>query len=157
MLRRRVAESDVVQEAYLTAFRRMEDFEERGEGSFGRWLAKIVDVKLQELVRRHIGTAKRDVRREMLPAEGGEGEVVAGREPTPSVGLVRAEEREALAKAMRDLPEDYRTVLQLAYHQRLPMAEIGRLTGRSEAAAGMLHARALKALGRLLPRNEGDR
>src|SRR5688572_15585954 len=64
IVRRRVAESDAIQEAYLTAFLRLEDFEDRGPGSFGNWVSKILDHKLRDELRRHLGFSKRDARRE---------------------------------------------------------------------------------------------
>ena len=59
LARGKLAESDVIQEAYLTAFVRLADFEDRGEGSFGRWLTKILDNKIRHEARRYLGTTKR--------------------------------------------------------------------------------------------------
>ena len=35
-LRRKISASDILQEAYIVALRRFADFEDRGDGSFGR-------------------------------------------------------------------------------------------------------------------------
>jgi DNA-directed RNA polymerase specialized sigma24 family protein len=58
-LRRRVSVADVVQETWLVAFRRIADFEDRGDGAFEAWLAGIADLKLREVVRRDLLTEKR--------------------------------------------------------------------------------------------------
>jgi DNA-directed RNA polymerase specialized sigma24 family protein len=58
---RKISISDVVQEARIVAMRRLGDFEDRGPGSFGAWLSKIVEVKIHEAVRKYKGPAKRDI------------------------------------------------------------------------------------------------
>ena len=42
LLRRKVAESDVIQSAYFTAYEKLAEFEDRGDGSFKAWLDRIV-------------------------------------------------------------------------------------------------------------------
>jgi len=64
-LRGKVAESDVIQEAWLAAYLSIDDFEDRGDGSFVRWLRGIVERRVAREVRRHGGVAKRDARREV--------------------------------------------------------------------------------------------
>src|SRR5687767_5891933 len=44
-IRGRVSSSDVVQECLLAAHGRLRDFEDRGPGSFGRWLKGILENK----------------------------------------------------------------------------------------------------------------
>src|SRR5262245_59159359 len=63
-LRAKVGESDIIQEAYLAAFLRVTQFEDRGSGSFERWLRGILDHKLLDEVRRHMEAERRAVRRE---------------------------------------------------------------------------------------------
>ena len=50
-LRGKVGESDVIQEAWLAAFLGLGGFEDRGDGSFARWLRGILDKKLADEVR----------------------------------------------------------------------------------------------------------
>ena len=49
-LRGKVAESDVIQEAWLAAYLALGKFEDRGDGSFGRWLRGILEHKVLEEV-----------------------------------------------------------------------------------------------------------
>lgn len=152
ILRRRVAESDMVQEAYLTAYLRLSDFEDRGEGSFGRWLARILDNKLREQVRGNLGAEKRDLRREVTQPEGGRESFLPNRGPTPSAEMIGVERQEALARALAALPDDYQTVLRLVHTERIPLAEVGLRTGRSANAACKIYGRAVAELGRVLGR-----
>ena len=59
----KVGESDVIQDAYVAAFSSLGDFDDRGAGSFGRWLRQILDHKIADEVRRHGAAEKRDARR----------------------------------------------------------------------------------------------
>ena len=74
-LRGKVAESDVIQEAWLAAYLALGKFEDRGDGSFGRWLRGIVEHKVREESHRHLGAAcpsapghPRQIVRRRLPA-----------------------------------------------------------------------------------------
>lgn len=145
-VRRKVSESDVIQEACMVATRRIEDFEYRGEGSFARWLAQIADNVALTFVRRHAQTAKRDAQAEVsrdMRAETGQ---YAGQEPSPSAHVMASELRERMEQAIRNLPEDYRVVLELLQHRRFTLPEAAQVMGRSVNAIKKLHARALGEL-----------
>ena len=150
IVRRRIAESDVIQDAWLAAFLRFEDFEDRGEGSFGRWLQKILENKLKEALRRHLGTGKRDARCEVTRGDGSGDRSAPDRARSPSVEAVVTEDCAALRRAMAELPEHYRAILRMVHEQDLSLTEIGRRTGRSANAACKVYGRAVTALGDLL-------
>jgi RNA polymerase sigma-70 factor, ECF subfamily len=149
-LRAKVAESDVVQEAWLAAFLRLGEFEDRGEGSFARWMHTVLEHKLLDEVRRYAGTEKRDVRREV--AAGSSVVRLAGAAPgaTPSAVAVAAEERARVRAAVGDLPEAMRTLLRLVHDDGLTVAEAAARTGRSPQAARKLYGRAAMRLADLL-------
>lgn len=150
LVRRKVGASDVVQEAYLTAFQRLEQFEDRGSGSFESWLSQIVENKVRDEMRRFLGTDKRDVRR-----EGPDAQVVGvtGAVPTPSSAAESNEDREALQRQLAHLSERHRRVITLVNTEALPLAEVGARMGISAEAARKLYAR---AIGRLARRVSGD-
>src|SRR5262245_37532241 len=83
-LRGRVAESDVVQDAYLAAFLAIGDFEDRGDGSFAAWLRTILERRLMNEVRDGVAAAKRDARREVRILTGTGGAGAAPDQPSPS-------------------------------------------------------------------------
>jgi RNA polymerase sigma-70 factor (ECF subfamily) len=56
------------------------------------------------------------------------------------------EQAEALARAMEQLPPDYRQVLELRHQEQLTFGEIGRRMQRTSNAARMLWLRAVERL-----------
>ena len=64
-LRGRVDASDVIQEGYLDAMRRLEEFIRDPSVPFYIWLRFLVGQRVQEQHRRHLGTPGRDVGREV--------------------------------------------------------------------------------------------
>ena len=142
-IRRKVAPSDVVQEAYVLAHQRLQDFEDRGDGAFGAWLARIVDLKAREAVRRYAGTAKRAVGAEVT--EGRLGAALnPGRGPSPSQVVQAAETGEAIRRAIEALPDDYRLTIHLIQAEGLTIAAAAERMGRSRDSVKGLYARALK-------------
>jgi RNA polymerase sigma-70 factor (ECF subfamily) len=123
-LQRRIAPSDVIQETCILAFARRDDFEDRGEGSFGAWMRAIADRKLREEIRRHNGASKRSAAREVTRGARPDTSQHKGAGRTPSAVAVTSEETRRIRRAMAQLPEDHRTVIQLALEQGLPLREV---------------------------------
>jgi RNA polymerase sigma-70 factor, ECF subfamily len=145
-LRPKVAESDVVQEAYLAAFLKLGDFEDRGDGSFARWIATIVERKVLDEVRNYAGTSKRDVRREEDVQSGIVRLAGPAGDRSVSADLREAEEREQLSHAMASLPDAQREVMRLVHDERLTVEQAAARMGRSLAAARKLYSRAVLRL-----------
>lgn len=149
-VRRKVSDSDVLQETWIIATRRLGDFEYRGEGSFGAWIGRIADHTTLKAVRRHAGTAKRNVGTEVTRGARADTAQFAGIQPTASRTAMAREMRERMAAAMADLQPDHRTVIELLQHRRVTIAEATELMGRSANAIKKLHARALAELAKRL-------
>ncbi len=64
-LRGRVDASDVIQEGYLEAMKRLDEFIRSPAVPFYIWLRFLIGQKVQEQHRRHLGTPGRDVGREV--------------------------------------------------------------------------------------------
>ena len=150
ILRRKVSESDVVQAAFFTAYQKLPEFEDRGEGSFGRWLGEIAEFKVRDLLKRYRGTAKRRIDREISGDLRGRPEQVRSREPSPSSAAMATELRGRAAAAMARLPDHYREVLRLVQDEGLGLAEVGERTGRSAKAVSKLYGRAVNLLAKLV-------
>ena len=146
-VQRRVSISDVVQEARVIAHRRLRDFAAGGgEGSFRNWVLRIVELKAREAVRRHAGTAKRAVGREVTRGERADTAQFMGRDTSPSGAAIAAERAAQVREAMAALPPDYREILRLVKEECLTMRAAGERMGRSREAAKKLYGRALLRL-----------
>jgi RNA polymerase sigma-70 factor (ECF subfamily) len=151
-MRAKFAESDVVQEAWLAAFLSLDDFEDRGDGSFGRWLRGIVEHRVAREVRRHGGVAKRDVRREVrIPTVDGGATPVDGAR-SPSRAAMAVEQAGALRDAIEALPPDQGEVVRLVHFEGLTLVAAGERMSRSQDAARKLYGRAIAGLSAKLRR-----
>jgi RNA polymerase sigma-70 factor (ECF subfamily) len=149
-LRRKVAASDVLQEAHLVALRQLADFEDRGDGSFERWFGKIIEYKIREAIRHHVSAEKRGVRREISSSRYGPIHGVADHGPTPSQVLAGEEMREQIRSAFERLPADQREVLVLLQEKRHTIGEAAVRLNRSVEATRKLYGRALARLEELI-------
>jgi RNA polymerase sigma-70 factor (ECF subfamily) len=151
VLRAKVAESDVIQDAWLAAFLDVAKFEDRGDGSFGKWLRGILEHKIGHEIGRHVEAGKRDARREQRMQTGSaDGFGAAPDQPSPSEEAVSAEEQEILRAAVASLPGDYATVIRLVHVEGLTLVDAGARMDRSADAARKLYGRALAAMAQKL-------
>jgi RNA polymerase sigma-70 factor (ECF subfamily) len=151
-LRSKIDSVDVVQDALILAMGGLKDFTYKNEGDFLRWLSKIAENKLHDILDKFY-TEKRDIRKEIsfkkVENDTEEGSFIAA-EPldttTPSVLLFKKEQLDRLERAIDDLKPDYREVIYLSRIERLSNAEIAEKLGKSKGAVAMLLSRALAAL-----------
>ena len=123
---------EVAQEAVLKAFKSLARF--RGEAKFSTWLIQIAineaKMKLRR-DRRHLYESLEEGPR------GDDGDYMpkdyADWREIPSEALEQKELRVALTKALKSLPEKYRSVLVLRDVQQLSIAETSEALGISEA------------------------
>ena len=149
-VRRRVAESDVVQETWLTAFVRLDGFVDRGPGSFRAWLAKILRNKLHDEVRDHVIAQRRSVRREQSHAGSLPEERVASERSSPSQHAMKAERRQGLRAAIDSLPAPYALLLRLVHVEGLSIVDSAHRLGRTANSTCKLYGRALERLTEVL-------
>jgi RNA polymerase sigma-70 factor (ECF subfamily) len=147
-VQRKASASDVVQDAYLTALARLAEFEDRGDGAFGRWLQQILRFKVREAVRRHAETQRRSVRREVSMRTRSGSVQIPAHDPTASQVAVAGETEAQARRAMEILPAGYREVLRMARQERLTLREIAERTGASREAVKKRYARAMTAFRR---------
>jgi RNA polymerase sigma-70 factor (ECF subfamily) len=157
VLQRKVAVSDVLQDAYMVALRHLAEkgFEEQGDGSFGRWLGRIVDLKVREALRHYLGTQKRTVARERS-LESGEVRREPAHPTSPSQVAMAKELGDAVRIAWRKLSAEHREVLGLIQDEGLTLADAGERIGRTAEATRKLYARALARFTRLLEELRGN-
>jgi RNA polymerase sigma-70 factor, ECF subfamily len=152
-LRPRVDPSDVVQEAHLEAFRRLDDFLETPTLPFKLWLRQITLDRLLMMRRRHVGAARRSLAREAALPDGSSCAlarqlIAAGSTPSQQVG--REEMARRVREAVARLADADREVILMRTFESLSFEEIARLIGVEAAAARKRHGRALLRLHKIL-------
>ena len=156
-LRRRVDPADIVQVTYLEAHRDLPNFRGQSAAEFTAWIRGILKNNVASAVTRHIGTAKRDLRREARPAAvaGGDSEAdwigaLPGGRTSPSGVAIRDEAAAALLEALHRLPETQAEAIRLRYMEGLSLAEIVDRMGKSDTAVAGLLKRGLQKLRTVL-------
>src|SRR5262245_37506953 len=145
-LRAKVGASDVLQEAYLAAFLRITRFEDRGDGSFARWLRGILDHKLLDGARRQVEGQKRAAGRETRIRTRDERPHLAARRASPSAEVAAAEDAARLREVIDSLAPDHAAVLRHVHLDGLTLVDTAARMGRSADAIEKLYGRALARL-----------
>ena len=152
----RVDASDVVQETYLEALRRLPDYLRKPPLPLALWLRWLARERVLMLHREHLYADCRAVGREAppLPANASSCFVSAllGKEPSPSQAAAAAEVAEKLRMALSELDEDERDLILWRHFEYLSNREIAQILAVSEAAAAKRYVRALERLRGLLAR-----
>ncbi len=151
----RVDASDVLQDTYLEAFKRLPRYLQQQPMPFYLWLFWIAREKVLALHRRHLGAEKRAVTHEapLLPADSSAtfvSVVIAGHDPSPSQALAEAELAERLRVAMGQLDNDERDLILWRHFEQLSAREMAQLLQISEAAASKRYIRAVERLRTIL-------
>ena len=135
---------DILQEAFLEAFRDFDQFTYQSPGSFMSWLARIADHVMADLARSQ-GRQKRHAA-EMLRFRSESNPL--GPEPldskTPSRILAEEEGLRRLLAKLNSLPENYRQAILLMKVEGLSTQEAAARLGKSNDATALLLHRALK-------------
>ncbi len=154
----RVSTSDVIQDVYIAAAKRLKHFDcERG-GSFLAWLRKITEQTLTDLHRRHIMSQKRNARRETalpttLASPNTSGcliNQIAGTVSSPSHQISRTETAELVEQAINRMDPIDREVLALRHFEELSNSDVAEVLGLSASAATNRYMRALVRLGAIM-------
>ena len=151
-LRPKIDSVDVVQDALVLALGGLENFTYKNEGDFLRWLSKIAENKLRDILDK-FHADKRDVHKEIpfrKEDRSTEGDSVGVAEPmrttTPSVIMRKKEALDKLEQALDKLKPEYKQVVVLKRIEGLSHAEIAERLGKNTGAVRMLLARAMAAL-----------
>ncbi len=154
----RVDDSDVLQEAFLEASRKLGDYLKDRPLPFFLWLRHLTGQKLIEVHRRHLGAEMRDAGREVslhrgaLPAANSMSLAaqLLGRLTSPSQAAVKAEMRIKLQHALNNLDPDDREILALRHFEQLSNVEAAQVLEIETSAASKRYLRALARLQKIL-------
>jgi RNA polymerase sigma-70 factor (ECF subfamily) len=157
-LQARIDASDVIQEAYVEAFRRLGEYLAQPSYPLFLWLRLIVGERLLKLHRHHLGTQMRDaglevsIYRGALPAASSAALAahLLGKHTSPTQAAVRAERMMRLQEALNTLDPVDREVLSLRHFEEMSLAETALSLGIEESAAAKRYIRALKRLKAIL-------
>jgi RNA polymerase sigma-70 factor (ECF subfamily) len=151
----RVSASDVLQEAYIDALKRVEHYFAKPDQPFFGWLRLVVGQRLADLHREHLAR-KRDASQE-VSLDRGAGATSAclaacllGGLTSPSKAAERNEAFARLEEALNQMDPVDREVLALRHFEELGNAETAELLGIRSAAASKRYVRALARLREIL-------
>lgn len=130
---------DVVQDAFLKAFRALDGF--RGDASFRTWLMTIAVNEARGVLR----TSKR--RRETALDDAGP---VVSEHRTPAESVELMDESRRARKMLATLPEKQRMSVTLRIEEGLSFREVGEVIGSSEGAARVNYFHGIRRLRELM-------
>ena len=145
-LKARFDASDVIQEAHLEAYRRLDDYLDQEPMPFGIWIRKTAQQRFQKLKRTHLHTQLRSVDQEQTFPEKSS-MMIASRFVSPATSLNRQmakREYEALVQeAVNELEELDREVLLMRIVEGLAHADIAQILEVNADAVRQRYGRAL--------------
>ncbi len=152
----RVSPSDVLQEAYIDALKRIDHYFEKPDQPFFGWLRLVVGQRLADVHREHLAQ-KRDVGHEVPIHRGGPGADSAclaacllGSGTSPSHAAARTESFARLEEALDRMDALDREVLALRHFEELSNTDTAEILGIQPAAASKRYVRALARLKQIL-------
>ncbi len=157
-LQGRVDPSDVLQEAFLEVSDRLPTYMGDRSMPFFIWVRFITAQRLNILHRRHLGTQRRDAKREISINRSSAPEVnsgvlaahLIGRHSTPSKAIQRAERKLRLEEALESMEPIDREILVLRHFEELTNSECALVLDISSTAANNRYIRALRRLREVL-------
>jgi RNA polymerase sigma-70 factor (ECF subfamily) len=162
-LQGRIDETDVVQEAFVEASRKLGEYLAHPQAPFFLWLRQLTLLKLAELHRRHLGTEMRTAEREVSIYSGALPEAdsislaaqLLGTLTSPSQAAIRVEKQMRVQEALDGMDPIDREILALRHLEQLSNLEAAQVLGLSPSGATARHVRALKRLRAILDSTAG--
>lgn len=160
-LRSRMDATDVLQETFVEATRRIPDFQAcQGKMTFFLWLRFLAVQKLNQLHRHHLGVQARDAAREVGIYQYAHGQMTSvvlaaqllGKMTSPSRAAIREENRVRLEQSLSELDDIDREILALRHFEQLSNSETARLLELSESASSNRYFRAVRRLKAVMNR-----
>jgi RNA polymerase sigma-70 factor (ECF subfamily) len=162
-LRSRLDPADVVQDSFLDASKRLDDYLRDPKLPPFLWLRLIVGERLTNVHRRHLGSKMRDAAREVslfheaLPqaSSAALASMLLGKQTSPTQAAQRAERLLRVQEALNSLDQVDREILSLRHFEQLNRAEAALALGITEEAGAKRYIRALKRIKDVMSRMPG--
>ncbi len=153
-LQARVDSSDVLQEAFLEAATRYEQYQANASMPPFLWLRFLVGQQLVLMQRRHLGVKSRAAGREVSLYRGAMPEanskslaaVLLRKLSSPSQAAMRSELQVRLQEVLNSMEEIDREVLVLRHFEQLSNVETAQVLGLQERTASKRYVTALRRL-----------
>ena len=157
-LARRISESDVIQESYLSAGKRVEHYRGKPEMPFFVWLRLLVNQQLADLHRQHLQAEMRDVRKEVSLEQKGPSPhtslamaaQLVGNVTSPSRAFSRVERIASLEAALNKMEPIDREVIALRHFEELSNNEVANVLQIDVQAASKRYVRAMKRMKEII-------
>ena len=157
-LQARIDASDVIQEAYVEAIARLEEYWRAPTYPLFLWLRLLVGERLLKLHRHHLGTQMRDADQEVSLYRGALPQAnsvslaahLLGHMTSASRAAIRAEDQIQVQEALNSMDPIDREVLALRHFEMLNNEETAQVLGLKKSAASNRYIRALKRLKDIL-------
>ena len=154
----RIDASDIIQDAYLDAARRLSDYASDPPMSFYLWLRWLTGQKLIDAQRHHLGVAKRDAGQEVSLHRGAMPEATSvslaaqllGRLTSPSMAAMRAETQIRIQEVLNGMDPIDREVLILRHFEHLSNSETAEVLDIKKSAASKRYISAIRRLKKTL-------
>ncbi len=154
----RVSESDVLQEAYIAAAKRLDHFSKQPQMPAFLWLRLLIGQQLIDLHRQHLQAEMRDVRKEVSLQQNAPSPhtsmaiaaQLAGPMTAVSEVVARAERIERLEATLNQMDPIDREVIALRHFEELSNVETAKVLGIEQPAASKRYIRAMARLGELM-------
>lgn len=149
-LRQRVDASDVLQDVFLLANRRLDEVTNT-EIPLLAWIRVLLNQRVVELMRSHLATSKRSLLKERSLDQDVSGidalaEQLAAALTSPSMNVQRMELQRRVRELLDAMSAQDRAILQLRHFQGLSNADVAQQLGLSVNAASNRYVRALRRL-----------
>lgn len=154
----RVSDSDVLQETFVAACKRLDHFGDRQQMPPFLWLRLLIGQQLVDLHRQHLQAGMRDARKEVSLQHNGPSPhtsmaiaaQLVGRATGVSELVSRAEQIERLESTLNEMDSMDREVIALRHFEELSNHETAKVLGIEPAAASKRYVRAMTRLGELM-------
>jgi RNA polymerase sigma-70 factor (ECF subfamily) len=164
-LQGRVDPSDILQESFIDAARRLPEYAKNPSIPFFIWLRRLTGQRLIEQHRRHLGAQARDVTREISIYQGAFPQATTadlaasllGTFTSPSQAAIRIEQKQRLQDALDSLEPIDREILVLRHFEQLSNGEVSEVLSLAKSAASKRYVRAMERLKDVLTAMPGGR